>query len=385
MKTGLLNIAMIVSLFFAATITRAQAYKISGEIKDLDVDYGYIAIEDPKAERGFRIDSIKMENGKFVYSGEVDAPEVLRMSFRSDRLLKWVGRGYIPTKSALLHFVAYPDADIKVEGAVTDFCNAYPYGDPENEILTGLHAKIYPLMNDNVNIYLKTLVDSTLSEEQKKNMELESEELGTKINQMRLDFLDKSASSIAGLWLMEDMIIRSQIEIEKVAELMERIDEKYSDLGYYQNLTRRVEGYKTTGVGMVAPSIRGENIMDGTDFQLKSLRGKYVIIDFWGTWCGPCITGMPEMKAFRDKHKEKLQIVGLAKDRSLEAVRKCMKENDMDWPNIMIGSGEQDYVAHYNVQGYPTKILLDRNGKILLRSVGETGDFYYEVEELISK
>ena len=55
----------------------------------------------------------------------------------------------------------------------------------------------------------------------------------------------------------------------------------------------------------------------------------------------------------------------------------------MDWPNIMIGKDEQDYVAKYNVQGFPTKILLDREGKILLRSVGESEEFYHEVEELI--
>ena len=51
----------------------------------------------------------------------------------------------------------------------------------------------------------------------------------------------------------------------------------------------------------------------------------------------------------------------------------------------MISKGEQDYVAKYNVQGYPTKILLDRNGKILLRSVGEEDGFYTEVEKLIEK
>ena len=89
------------------------------------------------------------------------------------------------------------------------------------------------------------------------------------------------------------------------------------------------------------------------------------------------------MKKFRDKHADKLQILGVAKDDVVEKVKKCIEKKGMNWPNLMVGKGEQDFVARYNVQGYPTKILLDRNGKILLRSVGEKEDFYHEVEKLI--
>ena len=91
------------------------------------------------------------------------------------------------------------------------------------------------------------------------------------------------------------------------------------------------------------------------------------------------------MKAFRDKHSNILQIVGVAKDNSEEAVKDSMQKHHMDWPNILIGEGEQDYASKYNVQGYPTKILLDRHGRILLRSVGESEDFYTEAEGLISR
>ena len=125
--------------------------------------------------------------------------------------------------------------------------------------------------------------------------------------------------------------------------------------------------------------------LDGADFDLESLRGKYVIIDFWGTWCGACLAGVPEMKKIRDKHSDKLQILGLAKDRVLTKVQKCIEKNGMNWPNVLVGKGEQDYVAKYNVQGYPTKILLDKDGKVLLRTVGELESFYHDVEKLISK
>lgn len=124
--------------------------------------------------------------------------------------------------------------------------------------------------------------------------------------------------------------------------------------------------------------------MDSADFDLSSLKGKYVIIDFWGTWCGACLAGVPEMKKFRDKHIDRLQIVGVAKDNVLEKVQKCIEKNQMNWQNILVGKGEQDFVAKFNVQGYPTKILIDKNGKILLRSVGEVESFYQDVEKLIA-
>ncbi len=381
-KSIMLCIVAVLSLIAVS----AQEYKISGTINGLDQINGVMYYEDVSAERGFRSDIIKFEKGKFEYKAKIKGPEVLRMSFRTDKLMKMAGRGYFPTKAVMLYYIAYPGADIKVKGEATDYCNAYPYGDKENETMAKLHAKIYPLMNETVNLAVKNAVDSTLTDDQKKTNEKKAEELSRKTNDLRLTFLEEHASSIAGLWLMEDMIIRSQIEMEKVADLMESVDsERYKELSYYKVLVQRIKGFKTTGVGAQAPNISGKNIMDGADFDLESLKGKHVIIDFWGTWCGACLAGVPEMKKFRDKHSDKLQILGIAKDRDLTKVQKCIEKNGMNWSNILVGKGEQDYVAKYNVQGYPTKILLDKDGKILLRSVGEKEDFYQDVEKLISR
>ena len=378
----LLVVIFALGTFFANA--NAQEYKISGTIKGLDKVNGFRAVEDATAKYGYRQDTVKIENGKFEHTEKVTEPTVLRMSFRTPKLMKMVGRGYIPTKCVLLQYVAFPGADIKVNGAATDFCNAYPSGDPENELMAQLNSKIYPLMNESANLAVKHMSDSTLSEAIVKADEKRGEELGKLEQEAKMEFFSQHVSSIAGLWMMEDMIIRSQIEMEEVAELMEKVDvEKYKDLSYYKALAQRVEGFKNTGVGAKAPSIAGKNVMDGADFDINSLKGKFVIIDFWGTWCGACLAGVPEMKKFRDEHADKLQIVGLAKDRNIEKVQKCLTKHGMNWPNILVGKGEQDFVAKYNVQGYPTKILLDRNGKILYRSVGESEEFYHEVEKLI--
>ncbi|PKQ63925.1 hypothetical protein BZG02_07900 [Labilibaculum filiforme] len=377
-------ILAIAGLVALTNLVNAQEYKISGHIEGLDGVNAVMRVIDSSAESGFRWENIPFVKGNFEYSAKVTEPEVIRLFIDSDDLRKSVGRGMIPTECTLLQYIAYPGATIKVAGEAVDYCNAYPSGDKENEIFAAINAKLYPLMNEAVNISVKLAVDSTLSDEFIKLESKKAEELYQKVEALKMEFLTKHASSIAGLYMMEHMIVRSKIAIEKVSGLMDHVDaDKYKDLSYYKTLETRVKGYKETGMGMIAPKITGTNVVDGKEFDLASLKGKFVIIDFWGTWCGACLAGVHEMKKFRDAHADKLQIVGLAKDNSVEKVQKCMTKNGMNWPNILVGKGEQDYVAKYNVQGFPTKILLDRNGKILLRSVGEKADFYQEVEKLI--
>ena len=139
-----------------------------------------------------------------------------------------------------------------------------------------------------------------------------------------------------------------------------------------------------TQVGKQAPSIRTNATIDGSVFDIKDLKGKYIIIDFWGTWCGACIAGMPEMQAFRNKHKDKVDILGIAKDRSIDVWRSFVKEKKMDWPNVFNGTDDENYVELFSVQGYPTKVLIDLNGKIAFRMTGERKEFYEEVERIIN-
>ncbi len=382
---SLLTIALLTSCVQTKDKEERNEYTISGSIGELDVNMGRMAIRDSTAKRGFRLDTIVFDNGSFTHTATITEPEVFRMSFNSKKIIKWVGDGYIPTKSALLMFVAYPGADIKVNGEALDYVNAFPEGDYENNTMAKLNKSIYPLMNDMVNLMVKNEVDSTLTEEQKEINYSKAEEFSKQVKDNKIEFLSTNASSIAGLWLMEDMLIRSQIEIEQVAELMETVDAKYSDVSYFKKLTARVEGFKATGAGMTAPNITGINALDGQVFDMSSLRGKYIIIDFWGTWCHACLEGVPEMKAFQEKHADRVQIVGVAKDNSMDKVKASMLEHKMNWPSVMFEADGNDYVSNYNVQGYPTKILVDRKGKVVFRFVGEKAEFYDEVEKVITR
>ena len=126
------------------------------------------------------------------------------------------------------------------------------------------------------------------------------------------------------------------------------------------------------------------NDLQGNALSLSSLRGKYVILDFWGSWCGWCIKGFPEMKEYYNKYKGKFEILGIDCSDSDEAWRGAVKEHDLPWLHVY-NPEDSDLLAQYGIQGFPTKIILDPEGKIVKTIVGEDPAFYTLLDELFGK
>lgn len=332
-------------------------------------------------------DLIGENRGEFVFSGYTPSPIVARLSFSGeDRFLKIAGRGFIPYKSSSLWLIVYPGAKFSVDGSLAgkDFVDLYPKDGSENDIFARLNSNMMPLFNEMGNATLRISLDSTLSTAQIAKLESEINELGKKLNLVKVEFLNENANSLAALWLMEDMLIRSEIKPEELVPFMERVDiKKYGNDYFYKAVNNRIDGSFTSAVGQPCPSIVTDATPDGSTFDIKSLRGKYVIIDFWGTWCGPCVAGIPHMVAFQEKHADKLHILGISNDRSVEVWKSFIEKNNMTYFNIMTGKSENDYVSKFNVQGFPTKILISPEGKILFREPGENESFYTKIEELM--
>ena len=97
----------------------------------------------------------------------------------------------------------------------------------------------------------------------------------------------------------------------------------------------------------------------------------------------PCIEGMPEMKEYWKKHENKLELVGIAQDRSKKVWHEFLDKNEFDWIHVFNGEGDEDFVSSYNVNAYPTKVIIDPDGVIIERFVGEGEEFYEKLEEVL--
>lgn len=109
--------------------------------------------------------------------------------------------------------------------------------------------------------------------------------------------------------------------------------------------------------------------LDGSELALADLKGKVVVVDFWATWCAPCVDEIPGYVALQKEHGEKLVIIGVSVDRrGAEHVRQFAAKHGMNYPIVM--GDEQLAEAFGGFQAIPTTFLIDREGRIRHRKVG---------------
>jgi peroxiredoxin len=118
-------------------------------------------------------------------------------------------------------------------------------------------------------------------------------------------------------------------------------------------------------VGKTAPTFSAQDI-EGKAIRSGSLRGKYVLVDFWATWCGPCITELPRIQAaYRAYHGAGFEIIGVSLDESKEAVVDFVKARKVPWPQIHNAGGASDLVQAFGVVSIPATYLIDPEGTIV--------------------
>jgi thiol-disulfide isomerase/thioredoxin len=136
-------------------------------------------------------------------------------------------------------------------------------------------------------------------------------------------------------------------------------------------------------LGAVLPDFAFTDV-DGKARRLAELRGKVVLLDFWSTWCGPCVAEMPNLRRIRDDYRARgFEIIGLPFEDDLETERKFLAEHDAPWIHATAASVADLVTQRFRVWSFPTKILLDREGRIV--SVGDPGQPPLKTEEDVRK
>ena len=145
------------------------------------------------------------------------------------------------------------------------------------------------------------------------------------------------------------------------------------------NLTKKAN-WENMKPGVQAPDFKLRNL-DGEYMTLASFKGKYVLLDFWGTWCGWCIKGIPDMKEYYAKYKDRIEFVGIDCRDTEEKWKEGVAKHELPWTNLYNGKADE-ITTNYAVSGYPTKILIDPDGNIVEIFVGESEELYKKLDEL---
>ena len=135
--------------------------------------------------------------------------------------------------------------------------------------------------------------------------------------------------------------------------------------------------------GNLAPDFTLNDI-NGKPLALSSLRGKWLILDFWGSWCSWCIKGMPKMKEYYAKYAGKLEILGVDCNDTVEKWKNAVVKHEIPWLHVYWDKEKGDNpVELYAVRGFPTKVVIDPEGKVAKIIVGEDPAFYDYLDEVI--
>jgi peroxiredoxin len=150
----------------------------------------------------------------------------------------------------------------------------------------------------------------------------------------------------------------------------EKLKKEWPDYDVSRQFIEMVEKLKATAIGQVAPEIELPN-PDGQLIKLSSLRGKYVLVDFWAKWCGPCRKENPNVVKAYNKYKDKgFEVLGVSLDRNREDWIQAINEDGLTWTQVSdLKYFDSKAANDYNISAIPFSILLDKEGKIIAKNL----------------
>ncbi len=385
-KTNLILLSLLIALISCNMHRNAEtdSFIIKGKIKGLSTDFMSLSY---RGEDGSRIfDTIFVNDDSFKYSAKIKEPNWFRVWMNIDRIKKSVeSGGYIPVRSNHLEFLASPGDVIEFKGEITDFVNAYPYGTKTNSDLAEINSKTFPILNRVGDLVLKK-IKSEKGSQQYKVLADSIEMLNKTVNDLKIAFIELHPASEAAAWYLSDMMTREEVSFDEALDLYNHLDPVLNDYRFYKEVKSRIDGIESTKVGETVPNFTTGRTLDGSEFRFSDLRGKYVLIDFWGTWCNPCIKEMPRVKEYKDKYKGKLVVIGVNKGDGKKEIVKFIEKRGFDWFQIMSGekADQENIVLMFGVAGYPTKILIDPQGKVIYREVGGGDEAFNMLDSLLN-
>ena len=153
-------------------------------------------------------------------------------------------------------------------------------------------------------------------------------------------------------------------EVEIARRIYQTLGERFTDSAEIRDKAMR-ELARLDRVGKPIPSLEAHDLA-GKPVRFATLRGKYVLVDFWATWCAPCIAELPkQQEAYRKYHDAGLEIVGVSLDETRSAVVDFVKVRKLPWIQFHNATAGADLVEAFGVSSIPANYLIDPEGTII--------------------
>lgn|GEM_PF-1334715 len=240
-------------------------------------------------------------------------------------------------------------------------------GGRENEIEQKYNAEVY------------WVYEELLSEADKKDRI----RLGNEKKENTISFINSNLNRITSIRLLHQLLLDFEDEIDRFENIWNNISKDIQHSNWGTKFSKQLKNVRfQPEIGKKAPNFSISDT-NGNVITLGDYEGRYVLLNFWGQWCSPCVKSYPALRTLNEKYHKQLQIIGIAAEHAKDRDKwqTTIQENNLTW----IQSSEFEFDkgrinSLYNITAFPTYFLLDREGEIVLKTYSVT-----EVQEFFSR